>query len=814
MRSLFSVTETLTLLVHQAIKAIINKKKKGLLSKEDKESLKTLLFVNNFDARDYFFAHADEKWLDWLWENRFLNILKQPEDTTSYSYSTPEIGYLVKVAEKKPKKVVEIINSQELATTKNKFRPELLDRLLRLFGDWKAEYIVQVLPKIVKQEWPKLMSPFGIAVNFSYQKIFKILFEAKKYDELLSLAGAVLAVKNKNDFKEKYTDLGDGTKIYSGDDNPFYISDLEQTEVFDYLNKIVEINPKYSQKAFELFVGIISSIAKLGKTQADAYFKLSLDHVLQLYEINFFKLTLPRQNAFRYEVKALLFTLKNSYQQLVNQASKKNDSFKKIRKTISKLPQRTKVAWRFQFFAYSQRPKIFGKELKDSLFLPFQDKIKKHVFELLSGAEYEQALQVSFNLFNDQEKKDYIDLVKEHFLQLAGQEKTKLDKNRVLSWGSRLFSTIRDDRILKKRQQELKKLGLVISDEYEPQATISVPVGARRIVSAPPIKQEDFNKIPIDQLIKKLTTDWAPENLIKLNKRRDFDEAFGNPINAEGVEKLIIGRIEQKFDEMVNNSPKFFDSNDIHPHYTYAFLKGVKNAAPQNLNAGYSKLIKLLKEILEKQLLSQDNNQQSRQIFSSWLADWRSVHEMIVELIKELLTKYDNKTALDFDKYREAVFEILKKLLYYPDPVPEDEDIQTSGFKVQRLGKPDMISDPFTMAINRVRGKAFEAFLSFIYLDGKRLKDDVKNFYVELIRKENTRAMMFMYGHHLSSFYFCARRWTKEKMLFGLYQDGEKDYFLKLAAIEGYLSQNIYKGKHLFSCYGCMQPCKLLSKKT
>ena len=43
-----------------------------------KERLQKLLDVN-FDARRYFFYKADARWLNWLWQNGFLDVLKEED---------------------------------------------------------------------------------------------------------------------------------------------------------------------------------------------------------------------------------------------------------------------------------------------------------------------------------------------------------------------------------------------------------------------------------------------------------------------------------------------------------------------------------------------------------------------------------------------------------------------------------------------------------------------------------------------------------------------------------------------------------------
>src|SRR3989344_3600867 len=104
----------------------LHKKIDGLLARDPVEAKRedvSALTSANPDARQYFYTKADERWLDWLWENGFLDVIKQKaEDPTRYGYRTPEVNYLVKVAEKEPKKVVDIMLAVPIST--ENFNPE------------------------------------------------------------------------------------------------------------------------------------------------------------------------------------------------------------------------------------------------------------------------------------------------------------------------------------------------------------------------------------------------------------------------------------------------------------------------------------------------------------------------------------------------------------------------------------------------------------------------------------------------------------------------------------------------------------------
>ena len=96
------------------------------------------------------------------------------------------------------------------------------------------------------------------------------------------------------------------------------------------------------------------------------------------------------------------------------------------------------------------------------------------------------------------------------------------------------------------------------------------------------------------------------------------------------------------------------------------------------------------------------------------------------------------------------------------------------------------------MAINTVRGRAFEVFNLFVVLDGVKIRSDVKQLYEDVLRRENTRALMYMFGRYLSIIYFRDKDWTHRLFPLIFSKDVAK-IWLYSAAWEGYLSARLYR---------------------
>jgi len=132
--------------------------------------------------------------------------------------------------------------------------------------------------------------------------------------------------------------------------------------------------------------------------------------------------------------------------------------------------------------------------------------------------------------------------------------------------------------------------------------------------------------------------------------------------------------------------------------------------------------------------------------------------------------------------------------------VPEDEEPGTAKMQIQTSNREGyIVGDPFTTAINTVRGRAFQAYVLFVQQDSKLLAEadktvlaaDVKELYENVLKIEKTRAIMFMFGHYLPSFYFRDKTWITG-LLPHIFPGEKETKHLYIAAWEGYLVNNLY----------------------
>lgn len=748
----------------------------------------SVLISANDDARQYFFTKADENWLDWLWTNGFLDVIKQKvEDPTRYGYRTPELNYLVKVAEKKPKEVLDIMLS--ISISKDNFNPEVIDRFLWICSTLPAEHLAQIVAKIRDNRWIPLMGSFN-RWGFEYEKMFQILTTAKDYGSILALAEAVLAVRTKEEFKQT-------SRGYSSD-NPFYFSDIAYTKAFEHL---VAVEEQYVEKALELTTKVIAEIVRLGD-KAESSDVFPIHEMFYLFDVDFFSLELGKDehHSDRENVKDLAATIKTLAQRLIGGNCDKSKLVSEIyKKYIETLPE-SRSMWRLRLFVLSLCPTALQTKLKQSFSKLFEVmEVGKHYYEIESGTEYKKTLKKCFSALDIDYQREYVANVFKYF---GGNRDDKKEEQWYKRDGWQILSCICENLTKEERENCEKVFGKQCDSAFEPEPSIGKMRGGF-VKPRAPVSQEEFSKLPIAEIAKKLRSEWSPEALRKQNTSDDFL----NPLNAEGVGELLRIDITQRLQDYVCNTNLFFERGAFDEHYTYSFLRGIQEAIRADrakvADIQWNSLIELFIKIKESgEAEAFDHKVRERDTFDAWLSSWTGVHSVMTDVLQELLNENNGKIVIDFTKHRSQLFEILGYLLTYPDPEPQDEELETAKMKTHSPGDKEeySVSDPFTMAINTVRGRAFQAFVLFVYQDGKqftkedkiKISSDVKELYKGALKKENTRALMFMFGHYLPSFYFRDRKWM-HGLLPQMFPEKSEKKHLYLAAWEGYLANNLYE---------------------
>ena len=776
--------------------------------KLNKEQLCNLIQVN-LDARQYFYAKADERWLDWLWQNEFLNVIREKaKDPIHDGDISPELGYLARMSKTVPEKVVEIM--LQIPISPETFNPVVVDHFLAICSTLPAGQLALVVEKIRDEGWVPLMTAFSM-VRFRYKKLLETLASEQDYQHLLVLANAMLAVRAQEE------------KAPSGyTSTPFYIDDLSSTEVFEHLS---QVGPEYREQVFSLATKVMADVVVLRNENPDLsdqgqLLKLAkqelgdeeegektfrIDDLSLFLSVDFFDLESSQEDYFprNDDVRQLAALIKIQAQKLIGTRCDKPEAIHEVYEKYigdfdnpdATLPD-SQAMWRLRLFVLSLCPEAFRDGLKKALFRLFE---VEQYSEIIRGTEYKKALQKGFAALSEQDKRHFVKQVVKYFTQRGGGQET-VETNWHIHGGSHILSMI-ENQLTEEEKSRTEKAGFNLDLNYQPEPSIGSSQ-AGFVEPRGPITEEEFGSLSIVEIVEKLRNEWVPNKLTEQNTGDDFL----NPLNADGVGQLLKSDLPKRLQEYVSNAEYFFERGVLDEHYSYSFLRGIQETIQAHRETtsqvhwdGIFELCKAIEASNAHAPFEQENRE--RGWFDTFRAGWGAVHYAMTDVLQALLTKKEGLVPIDFVVCRDRIFSIIGYLLSHPDPSPQDERIETAKSTVKPSGDADaMVSDPLHMAINAVRGRAFQTFALFGEQDSKKFKkeeiikisDDVKRLFESILHKETTRALMFMFGYYLPFFYYRDRNWIRGLLPQIFPQEPAKKH-LYTAAWEGYLLNPLYE---------------------
>lgn len=746
----------------------------GLIGRaaKDIETTRELIDFNN-DARRYFYSKAGEDWLDWLWENGFFSALMEaPEDSVGYFY--PELDYLDRVAAHAPSRVVDIMLSIPIGP--DRFDPEIVDRFARISQSLPAHELARIVPKIRNEKWICLMGVLN-RWGFAYERMLKILADASDYSSLLTLAEPLLEVRpNESQIKSVRKSMPD---------NPFCFNEIADTKVFE---KLASVDEGHVESALGLVVNTLAAIVRLGNTTDHEVFEYNDEFLL--IDIDFFTVEFGEdKTSYRKNLHELAAAVKKLIQRSIGSGCDDTDAAKRIYDTCLRSLPNSQSTWRLKLFATSLCPILFRDDLQAAFFKIFE---YKEPWPLIRGAEYEWAIKKGFSALSDEDQRIYISSVISHF-----GDKGREDWQKNVGW--RLLSSAYPALNKKEIEQAQEVFGRALNPDYHPQASIG-GMQCGFVTPKAPIRIEELSLMPVSHIVTKLKGEWAPEQL------RDQDNAqdFLKPLNAEGMGNALRLDIVRRPGNYLADARLFFDRDYLDPHYTFAFLSGIKDVLHDKKcppGVDISNLVTLFHEIVgSADICDFPHGLREGERGDTWLVGWDGVYSMMADVLQELFKESGIEHGIDLSVFRISLLNILSHLLSHPDPEPEtgltrietiERDPPQTGAEVHAGG------DPLAVAINSVRGGAFEAFVFFVQRDIQsfpkdslsRLSTDVKELFQKCLDAEKTLAIRFLFGHFLTFFYYQDRAWIHD-IIPKIFPDNPGENDLYLAAWEGYLSRD------------------------
>jgi hypothetical protein len=739
---------------------------------EKVKEAKRLIELNE-DSRHYFYVKADEAWLDWLWKNGFFDVLKgKAKRSEEFSYRTPELRYLIRMAEFDPALVTDIM--LDIPISEDNANLKIINQFLHICSQLPGQYLAKIIEKILAENWPLLMRN-NYRRPMDYAKMFESLEKSGYHKEIIELATVVLALRE--------DDLKKISAVSYLERTPFYFKDISYTKVFQYLSNIDEM---YLEDAINLSLSILKRLTKPFEKDEGAGSPFERNDLFPLYGLDVF--TCGIRSKFResgqediQEIVALVKVLLERF--LKQQCKKKAKIFYKD--YFENLPD-SWLIWRIRLFVLTLCPKELMSYVKEAIFRIFKE---ENYSDLVKGAEYKKALKLIFPLMKENDQSQFVSSAKVLFCDNFGDDEAYLKK-----WdGIQVFSVIGKN-LSEDQISELVEAGFEIDLEYEP--TPMLLRGEAGFVSPKgPIGQEEFHTTPVRTIVQNLKNNWSPNAL----KEQDVERDFLNPLNAEGMGFLIKDDVKTRVHEYLEYVNYFLDTDNIDMHYLYSLLSGLTIAIEKNTepfeNTVWDMLIDFcLQIIISSKEQSQKQQEYEREAHNTWLGRWNAVLSEMIRLLNMVLSNDGKKLGFEWFSYRKEILFVVEFSFSFPDPTPMDEQIISAKITVSSSGKDTHVCDPFSLAINSIRGKGFELFALAVQLDTEKdadLSDDIKRLYEGLLNTEKTRALFFLFGRYLPMFYFRSKFWIKS-ILNKVFPPEIESKYLYLAAWEGFISNGLY----------------------
>jgi hypothetical protein len=703
--------------------------------------------VTNFDAREYYFSKLDVGWIEWLDTNGFFDVLnKASEDPTRYNYRMPELGYLESVVKDNPNKVTEII--LKVDPVKN-FNPEVVDRFVRISESLSGENLKKVVKKIHDDNWVELMQKFS-NWSYAYERIIENLEKEGDVEMLVLLADTILTVRKSRE------------EVRS---NPFVLDSIGRIKLFNVLSSF---EGQKAEKAFEFAVGKLKEVIESGGSQEDIQGNkvFKIEEPAYFSDLDLFTLEVGenRSISYRDDIENLMAVVVSLVRKVIGGKCSEESKVREMYVHIEALPDSWST-WRFKLFALSLCPEQFKGELEvkfDRLFEVME--AGKFYYEIESGAEYKKALATSFSFLSVDYQKEYVENIFKYFdpSLIEGEDEKKWRGRDALQ----ILKVLNlSDSNLEERAKKVFGESYKSDSVSDPKPSVTSSGFARAVRDRSPISIAEQEVAKIPALLK---AELSPE----IMKEKYKGDSFLRPRNIEGVGNELREDVPKRISDYLENIDSFFAPSEISQHYTYCVLQGIENTLRDKSDFPKDKWEKLL-VVLEK-IETSDLPEVEKEEYS-FLANWEAVRRVSANILKYSLEKEFLQNEM-FEKNRGAILSVISSLLKSVDPLPEHEQ-----------GKH---GDLFTVAINSVRGVAYQAFMQLIYLDGEELKDDTKKVFDELISENNSLAVWFVIGHYLPTLYFRDEEWVKARLpkIFDIKNDIQ--FF---ASWEGYLLASVYK---------------------
>lgn len=704
-----------------------------------KENVDTLIrLIEQEGHYRYFFEKCENSlWIKPLLERGFFKGPRQPIKEGGYIRFLiwPESKFLARVAHKSPEEVYEII--KEL----NADNQSVLDDFVEAALNSPVATAVKYVDLIEKNKW--IQNPYNLRLPDKIADLMEKLATEEEFDEAIQLAKVLFELRVDQPLKFDGEPVADKLLVTHPDAKP-YFDEWRFNEVIK--KKTKKLSKARPVALFEVYLHKLHDAIRLERREnkPDDFYEYS--HI--------WRPNLSRAHHKHEDAKNILI---DGLMDLIEQNKNNPSSLKNF---IAVLQRHVPALFRrMEMFIYNIQPDDFIKEGETIL------KNKQIILAYNLRREYLPLLGNLFNKIPQEAQQEILEVIstgpdihkrddqtQEHFDHISDD------------WRGLYFAPIKKylpEHYKQAYQKIIKRYGESQDDDGE-------------------IKTWNGGKSPIAS--DKLAELDSAEVIEYLGSYVEPNDPF-NGFSSGGLGMTFAGVVTESPEKYVDDA-KLLLEKKIRPLYIYQFLYGLKEALRKNKCFDWDPVIGLCHQIINLEIsdLAKPASQHEQ--------GWHSVKRAMADLLGEVLGTKRCEIPIEL---REKVWEIIFHLTEDEEPTPEDE-------------KRDRESslDPMSSAINTVRGEAMHAVVNYgLWLVRNQKETDSKEankMPVEMqelldmhldTSKDPSLAIRSVYGSRLPNLFYLDREWTKGK-IDTIFPRGESEKPLFVAAIDGYISNNVY----------------------
>ncbi|MCD6371803.1 MAG: hypothetical protein J7L39_03750 [Candidatus Aenigmarchaeota archaeon] len=689
---------------------------------------------------EYFFSKlTSPKWLSFLKEKGFFSNPPKPFREGNYIYFPiwPQSGYLIKVAVKKPREVMDII--KDIPETGN-FRVHL--DLVECSFRMPSSIAKEIVP--FAKKWVK--TPYLTLIREKLGDLVVKLTEEGENEAAIELLDSILDViiEEGRDEKEELMGESRSTKPY------FNIWEYEQVlkRVIPILGSkmpcaITEILCKKLEKAIKLDLS-------LKKIETEYY---DFSHIWRPAIEDH-----PQNEGFE-NVKCLLVTTLRNHLETLGKTNK--GKFFECYSILSNYS--FAIFRRIELHLMRLFPEFLKDKIEETLCKKtfFEDALLWHeYFHLLSVQFSSLSVDLQNTILKWIEEGPDIEEYKSWYLRerKTSPKQEELDAYKA-SWQLRCLYAIKNY-LPPDWRNKFEKLIKKYGEQKHPDFHFYIEV---KWGITTPLTKEEVEKMSPQDLMRYLK-EWKPSQRMFASSRIGLGEIL----------KEVVGEFPSRYVEI---SQEF---TELHPVYVYYLIEGFREAIKKGKHFDWKPIILLCQKILTIFNLSSVPMDEDK------IIDWKSIKKAIANLLEEGFKSKEVSCPFEF---REVLWDLLKILVEDEEPTLEYE---------KEYGGSNM--NPVTLSINTVRGQAMHALIRYALWCVQNLNlEKSKNRMVPEVKEvlksklntevEPTKTIRSVYGLYFPFLFYLDEDWTRENVS-SIFPEDSRHRRLWRSAWEAYIMFN------------------------